>query len=327
MTAKTGFASVELDKPGRGRIYNSIVETIGNTPLVRAPNLAAREGIVADLCLKLEFFNPIASVKDRIGVAMILDLEEQGKIGPGSTLIEPTSGNTGIGLAFAGAARGYRVILTMPDSMSVERRKMLAFLGAELHLTPREKGIAGSIARAQELLNEIPNSVMPSQFTNPANPEIHRRTTAEEIWNDTGGEVDAIVSGIGTGGTFTGCASVLKPRRPGLKMVAVEPALSPVLSGGEHSPHVIQGIGAGFIPEVMDTGAIDEIITVTNEDALSTARALGMGDGIPVGISGGAITWAALQIAKRPEMAGKRVVCFIPGFAERYVSTVLFEGL
>jgi cysteine synthase len=327
MATTTGFASVTLDEPGRGRIYDSIVETIGNTPLVRAPNLAAREGIVADLCLKLEFFNPIASVKDRLGVAMILDLEEQGKIGPGSTLVEPTSGNTGIGLAFAGVSRGYRVILTMPDSMSVERRKMLVILGAELHLTPREKGIGGAIARAEELLAEIPNSVMPSQFTNPANPEIHRRTTAEEIWNDTGGEVDAIVCGIGTGGTFTGVASALKSRRPGLHMVAVEPALSPVLSGGEHSPHVIQGIGAGFIPEVMDTDAIDEIVTVENDDAVTTARALGMQDGIPVGISGGAIVWAAVQIAKRPEMAGKRVVAVVPGFAERYVSTVLFEDL
>ncbi len=327
MTKKTGFASVELDKPGRGRIYNSILETIGNTPLVRIPNLAAREGIVADLCLKLEFFNPIGSVKDRIGVAMILDLEEQGKIGPGSTLIEPTSGNTGISLAFVGASRGYRVVLTMPDSMSVERRQMLAILGAELHLTPRAEGIGGAIAKAEELLAEIPNSVMPSQFTNPANPEIHRRTTAEEIWNDTGGEVDAIVCGIGTGGTFTGVSSVLKPRRPGLSMVAVEPVLSPVLSGGEHSPHVIQGIGAGFIPEVMDTDAIDEIILVENDDAVQTARSVSMLDGIPVGISSGAAIWAGLQIAKRPEMAGKRVVAVVPGFAERYVSTVLFEGL
>ncbi len=327
MTTKTGFASVELDKPGRGRIYNSILETIGNTPLVRVPNLGSREGLVADLCLKLEFFNPIGSVKDRIGVSMILDLEEPGKIGPGSTLIEPTSGNTGIALAFAGVSRGYRVILTMPDSMSVERRKMLAILGAELHLTPREKGIGGAIAKAEELLAEIPNSVMPSQFTNQANPEIHRRTTAEEIWNDTGGEVDAIVCGIGTGGTFTGVSSVLKPRRPGLSMVAVEPTLSPVLSGGEHSPHVIQGIGAGFIPEVMDTDAIDEIVLVENDDAVETARAVSMLDGIPVGISGGAIIWAGLQIAKRPEMAGKRVIAVVPGFAERYVSTVLFEDL
>jgi len=327
MAQKRGFGSIHLDKPGRGRIYDSIIETIGNTPLVRAPNLAAKEGAVADLCLKLEFFNPIASVKDRIGVAMILDLEDQGRIGPGSTLIEPTSGNTGIALAFAGVARGYRVILTMPDSMSIERRRMLAILGAELHLTPREKGVAGAIAKAEELNAEIPNSVIPSQFSNPANPEIHRRTTAEEIWNDTGGEVDAIVCGIGTGGTFTGVSSVLKPRRPGLHMVAVEPTLSPVLSGGQHSPHVIQGIGAGFIPDVMDTKAIDEIIQVSNDDAVGTARALGKLDGIPVGISSGAAVWAGLQVAKRPEMKGKRVVTVVPSFAERYVSTVLFEGL
>jgi cysteine synthase A len=327
MTGKTGFNSVKLDKPGRGRIYDSIVETIGNTPLVRVPHLTANEGAVADLCLKLEFFNPISSVKDRIGVAMILDLEEQGKIKPGWTLIEPTSGNTGIGLAFAGTARGYRVILTMPDSMSIERRKMLAILGAELHLTPREQGVKGAIAKAEELQASIPNSIIPGQFTNPANPEIHRRTTAEEIWADTGGEVDAIVCGVGTGGTFTGVASTLKPRRPGLRMVAVEPELSPVLSGGEHSPHVIQGIGAGFIPDVMDTTLIDEIVKVSNDNAVQTARRLGMGDGVPIGISGGAITWAALQIAKRPEMKGKRVVAVIPGFAERYVSTVLFEGL
>ena len=327
MTAKTGFGSVKLDKPGRGRIYNSIVETIGNTPLVRIPNLAAKENAVADLCLKLEFFNPISSVKDRIGVAMILDLEERGKIEPGWTLIEPTSGNTGIGLAFAGAARGYRVILCMPDSMSIERRKMLAILGAELHLTPRAEGVKGAIAKAEALQKEIPNSVIPSQFSNPANPEIHRRTTAEEIWNDTGGAVDAVVSGVGTGGTFTGIGSVLKPRRPGLKMVAVEPELSPVLSGGEHSPHAIQGIGAGFIPEVMNTSLIDEIVKVSNDNAIQTARAVGKGDGIPIGLSGGAAVWAALQVAKRPEMKGKRVVAIIPGFAERYVSTVLFEGL
>jgi cysteine synthase A len=311
----------------RGRIYNNITETIGSTPLVRLSRLQAEMGLAAEICGKLEFFNPAASVKDRIGVAMIDALEAAGRLCPGATIIEPTSGNTGIALAFAGAARGYEVILCMPDSMSVERRKMLAILGAELHLTPREKGIGGAIARAEELLAEIPNSVMPSQFTNQANPEIHRRTTAEEIWNDTGGEVDAIVCGIGTGGTFTGVSSVLKPRRPGLSMVAVEPVLSPVLSGGEHSPHVIQGIGAGFIPEVMDTDAIDEIIQVSNDDAVQTARAVSMLDGIPVGISGGAAIWAGLQIAKRPEMAGKRVVTVIPGFAERYVSTVLFEDL
>jgi cysteine synthase A len=316
-----------FDAPGRGRIYDSIIETIGNTPLVRAPRLSKEEGVVADLVLKLEFFNPLGSVKDRIGVSMILDLEKQGKIGPNSTLIEPTSGNTGIALAFVAAARGYRLILTMPESMSIERRKMLAYLGAELELTPREKGMKGAIARAEGLLKEIPNSVMPSQFTNPANPEIHRRTTAEEIWRDTNGEVDVIVSGIGTGGTFTGCAQVLKPRRPQLRMVAVEPALSPVLSGGTHNPHPIQGIGAGFIPEVMDTSLIDEIITVENQPAIDMARKVARLDGIAVGISSGAAIRAAVQIGKRPEMAGKRIVTIVPSFAERYLSTVLFEGL
>ena len=316
-----------FDAPGRGRIYDSIIETIGNTPLVRAPRLSKEEGVVADLVLKLEFFNPLGSVKDRIGVSMILDLEKQGKIGPDSTLIEPTSGNTGIALAFVAAARGYRLILTMPESMSIERRKMLAYLGAELELTPREKGMKGAIARAEELLKEIPNSVMPSQFTNPANPEIHRRTTAEEIWRDTNGEVDVIVSGIGTGGTFTGCGQVLKPRRPQLRMVAVEPALSPVLSGGTHNPHPIQGIGAGFIPEIMDTSLIDEIITVENQPAIDMARKIARLDGIAVGISSGAAIWAAVQIGKRPEMAGKRIVTIVPSFAERYLSTVLFEGL
>ena len=316
-----------FDAPGRGRIYDSIIETIGNTPLVRVPRLSQAEGVVADLVLKLEFFNPLGSVKDRIGVSMILDLERQGKIGPHSTLIEPTSGNTGIALAFVAAARGYRLILTMPESMSIERRKMLVYLGAELELTPREKGMKGAIARAEELLKEIPNSVMPSQFTNPANPEIHRRTTAEEIWRDTNGEVDVIVSGIGTGGTFTGCGQVLKPRRPQLRMVAVEPALSPVLSGGTHNPHPIQGIGAGFIPEVMDTSLVDEIITVENQPAIDMARKVARLDGIAAGISSGAAIWAAVQIGKRPEMAGKRIVTIVPSFAERYLSTVLFEGL
>lgn len=320
-------AEPRFDSPGRGRIYDSIIETIGNTPLVRAPRLSAETGVVADLVLKLEFFNPLGSVKDRIGVAMILDLERQGKVGPGTTLIEPTSGNTGIALAFAAAVRGYRLILTMPESMSIERRKMLAILGAELELTPREKGMKGAIARAEELLTEIPNSVMPSQFTNPANPEIHRKTTAEEIWRDTGGEVDAIVSGIGTGGTFTGCGQVLKPRRPGLRMVAVEPELSPVLSGGQHSPHPLQGIGAGFIPEIMDTSLIDEIVQVSNQAAIDTARQVARLDGIPVGISSGAAIWAAIQIGRRPEMAGKRIVTIVPSFAERYLSTVLFEGI
>ncbi len=327
MNGESALPPIVLDPPGRGRIYDSIAETIGNTPLVRAPRLSAERGAVADLVLKLEFFNPTASVKDRIGVSMVLALEAEGKIGPGSTLIEPTSGNTGIGLAFVGAARGYKVILTMPESMSIERRRMLALLGARLELTPKEKGINGAIARARELLEEIPGSVMPGQFANPANPEIHRRTTAEEIWRDTGGDVDAIVCGIGTGGTFTGVSQVLKPRRPGLRMIAVEPTASPVLSGGTHSPHVIQGIGAGFVPEVLDRSMIDEIVTVTNDDAVQTARAVAKLDGIPVGISSGAAIWAGLEVAKRPGMAGRRVVVLVPSFAERYLSTVLFEGL
>jgi cysteine synthase len=318
----------QFDQPGRGRIYDSIVETMGNTPLVRIPRLCKAEGINADVLLKLEFFNPLASVKDRIGVNMILAMEQQGIIKPGATtLIEPTSGNTGIALALVGAARGYRVILTMPDSMSIERRKMLVFLGAELHLTPREQGMKGAMARAQELLNQIPGSVMPGQFSNPANPEVHRKTTAEEIWRDTAGGVDIIVSGVGTGGTFTGVSQVLKPRKPTLKMVAVEPELSPVLSGGTHHPHPIQGIGAGFIPDVMDTSLIDEIVTVSNDEAIGTARKLASAEGIPTGISSGAALAAAFKVARRPESAGKMIVTVIPDFAERYISTVLFEGL
>ena len=327
MDQLTPRPEVNLDQPGRGRIYDSILETIGNTPLVRAPGLAGAHGVVADLCFKLEYFNPLASVKDRIGVAMILGLEREGKLGPNTALVEPTSGNTGIGLAFAAAARGYRLILTMPESMSVERRKMLALLGAELHLTPKEKGMSGAIGRAKELVEEIGDAVMPGQFVNPANPEIHRRTTAEEIWTDTGGEVDAVVSGIGTGGTFTGCAEVLKERRPGLKMIAVEPELSPVLSGGTHSPHPLQGIGAGFVPEIMNTELIDEIIKVSSDASFTTAREAAQKDGLAIGISSGSAVWAGLQVAKRPEMAGKRVVTIIPSFAERYLSTPLFEGL
>jgi len=326
MAQKT-HSSLRFDPPGRGRIYDSIIETIGNTPLVRAQRLRQAEGVSADLLLKLEFFNPIGSVKDRIGASMILALERDGRIGPGSTLIEPTSGNTGIGLAFVAAARGYRLIVTMPDSMSVERRKMLAFLGAEVELTPRALGINGAVARAQELLKQIPISVMPSQFTNPANPEIHRQTTAEEIWRDTEGKVDAIVAGIGTGGTFTGVSQVLKPRKPGLRMIAVEPELSPILSGGEHHPHPIQGIGAGFIPEVMDTSQIDEVITVSNDDAFSMSRTLAKLEGIPAGISSGAALAASIKVARRPEMAGKMIVTVIPSFAERYISTPLFEGI
>jgi cysteine synthase A len=316
-----------FDRPLRGRIYDSIAETIGNTPLVRIPKIAAEEGLVADVCLKLEFFNPIASVKDRIGVNMVLAMEEAGAIGPETTLVEPTSGNTGIGLAFMCAARGYRLILTMPESVSIERRKMLAYLGAELVLTPREKGMNGAIARANELLAATPGAVMPNQFANPANPAIHVRTTAEEIWYDTEGRVDAVVSGIGTGGTLTGIAQALKPRRPGLRMIAVEPAASPVLSGGSPSPHPIQGIGAGFVPDILDTELIDEIIQVTNEETFAQARRLARMEGIPGGISSGAALAATLKVAKRQEMAGKLIVTIIPSFAERYITTALFEGI
>lgn len=318
---------IVLDRPLRGRIYDSIVETIGNTPLVRIPNITAEDGIKADICLKLEFFNPIASVKDRIGVNMILAMEADGRLKPGGTIIEPTSGNTGIGLAFVAAARGYRVILTMPDSMSIERRKMLAYLGAELVLTPRAEGVNGAIKKAKELQAENPGSIIAGQFENPANPDIHRRTTAEEIWYDTNGLVDAIVSGVGTGGTLTGCAQALKPRRPGLKMIAVEPAASPVLSGGKPAPQPIQGIGAGFVPEILDVRAIDEVITVENEEAFANARRLAKTEGIPAGISSGAALAATLKLAARPEMAGKLIVTIIPSFAERYITTALFEGV
>ena len=317
---------VSLDGP-RGRIYESIQETIGSTPLIRAKKFAEAEGLKADLLFKCEFFNPLASVKDRIGLSMILDLEASGKIRPGDTLIEPTSGNTGIGLAFVAASRGYRLILTMPESMSVERRKMLAFLGAELVLTPKEKGMGGAIARAEELLEATPGAVKPSQFDNPANPLIHEQTTAEEIWTDTDGKVDAIIAGIGTGGTFTGCGRVLKPRKPGLKMIAVEPEGSPVLSGGDPGPHMIQGIGAGFVPGNADTSLIDEVIKVSNEEAFETARKLARIEGIPGGISSGAAAMAAIRAGRRDDMAGKTLVVILASFAERYVSTPLFEGL
>jgi cysteine synthase len=316
-----------FDRPLRGRIYDSITETIGNTPLVRIPKILAEEGITADIVLKLEFFNPLASVKDRIGVAMILAAEEDGRLKPGGTIIEPTSGNTGIGLAFVAAARGYRLILTMPESMSIERRKLLAYLGAELELTPREKGMNGAIARAKELLASTPGAILANQFGNPANPAIHLKTTAEEIWYDTAGEVDAIVSGIGTGGTLTGVSHALKPRRPSLKIFAVEPEASPVLSGGSPAPHPIQGIGAGFVPEVLDTKAYDEVIKVSNEESLAWSRKLARVEGIPGGISSGAALAAALKVGKRTEFAHKRIVVIIPSFAERYISTILFEGV
>jgi cysteine synthase A len=310
----------------RGRIYGDITETVGATPLVRLNRLPQRDGVTAEILVKLEFFNPLSSVKDRIGLAMIDAAEKAGKIKPGvSTIIEPTSGNTGIGLAFVAAARGYKAILTMPDSMSIERRKMLRILGARLELTPREKGINGAIARAEELLKEIPNSFMPQQFQNPANPAVHEATTAEEIWRDTGGKLDIFVAGVGTGGTITGVGHALKPRLPGLKVVAVEPEASPVLSGGTHSPHPIQGIGAGIIPDILDRKVIDEIFKVSNAAAIQTAKDMASFEGIPIGISGGAAVAAALDVGKRNP--GKRIVVIIPGFAERYLSTVLFEGL
>ncbi len=315
----------ELDAPGRGRIYASIAETIGNTPLVRIPRIAAAHGARADVTLKLEFFNPLGSVKDRIGVSMIEAMEADGRIGPDAVIVEPTSGNTGIALAFVCAARGYRLILTMPESMSVERRKMLTFLGAELELTPREKGMPGAIAKAEEIVAATPGEVLAGQFSNPANPAIHRRTTAEEIWVDTDGQIDCIVSGVGTGGTLTGCGQALKPRRPSLRIVAVEPEDSPVLSGGQPGPHMIQGIGAGFVPEVLEVDLIDEIVTVSNQRAFATARELARLEGIPGGISTGAAVAAGLEVAARPEMAGKLMAVIAPSFAERYLSTALFE--
>ena len=312
---------------GRGRIYNSITETIGNTPIVSLSRMTAEHGVNANLLAKLEFFNPIASVKDRIGVAMIEALENDNKLAANSVIIEPTSGNTGIALAFACAAKGYRLILCMPESMSLERRKMLLLLGAELELTPAEKGMKGAIARAEELLAENPDWVMPQQFDNPANPQIHRVTTAEEIWNDTQGNVDAIISGVGTGGTFTGVGSVLKARNGELKMIAVEPEDSPILSGGTPGPHKIQGIGAGFVPGNMQSELIDEVLTIGNETAFETARKLARVEGIPGGISSGAAVAAALEIGSRPDMAQKNIVIILPSFAERYLSTALFEGL
>jgi cysteine synthase A len=312
----------------RGRVYNDITETMGATPLVRLNRLPKRDGVGAEILAKLEFFNPMSSVKDRIGVAMIDAAERTGRIVPGvSTIIEPTSGNTGIGLAFVAAARGYRVIFTMPDSMSVERRKMLRFLGAQLELTPREKGMKGAIAKAEELLKSVPNSFMPQQFQNPANPAVHVRTTAEEIWRDTAGKLDVFVSGVGTGGTVTGVGQALKPRLPDLKVIAVEPEASPVLSGGQPSPHPIQGIGAGFVPDILDRKVIDEVVKVANGTAFKIARDMAAQEGIPIGISGGAAIAAALAVGARPENAGKRVVVIVPDFAERYLSTTLFEGL
>lgn len=310
---------------GRGRVYDNITETIGHTPVVALNRLQSEENAGARILLKLEFFNPLSSVKDRVGVSLIDSLEAQGKIEPGkSVLIEPTSGNTGIALAFVAAARGYELILVMPESMSVERRKILAHLGAKLVLTPAPGGMGAAIARAKELAEELPNAVIPAQFDNPANPLVHERTTAEEIWKDTGGKVDAIVAGVGTGGTITGVGRVLKPRIPGLKIIAVEPEASPVLSGGQKGPHKIQGIGAGFVPGVLDTTLIDEVITVSNDKAFETSRRIAKLEGIPGGISTGANIAAALAVAQRPEFAGKTVLTFAPSSAERYFTSDLF---
>ena len=311
----------------RGRVYDSILETIGATPLVRLARLAGARGLEAEILGKCEFFNPLSSVKDRIGQAMIAAMEAANKIGPNTVIVEPTSGNTGIALAFVCAARGYRLILTMPDTMSVERRKMLRLLGAELVLTEGTLGMRGAVAKAEALLAELPDAVMPQQFENPANPEVHRRTTAEEIWRDTAGAVDVVISGVGTGGTLTGVGSVLKQRKPGLRMVAVEPEDSPVLSGGAPGPHKIQGIGAGFVPKILDTALIDEVVRIGNDTAYATARDLSRLEGLPGGISSGAAAAAALEVGARPEMAGKTIVTILPSLSERYLSTELFEGL
>ena len=312
----------------RGKIYDSILDTIGATPLVRLNRLAEDAGVEAQIIGKLEFFNPLASVKDRIGRAMIDAAEAAGTIAPGrTTLVEPTSGNTGIALAFVAAAKGYKLILTMPESMSVERRKMLKLLGAELVLTPASEGMKGAIRKAEEILAADPNAYLLQQFKNSANPAVHRATTAEEIWKDTDGQVDFLISGVGTGGTLTGTAEVLKSRKPSFKAVAVEPEDSPVLSGGMPGPHKIQGIGAGFVPDILKKELIDEVVRISNQRAFETARKVARLEGVPVGISSGAALAAALEVGARPENAGKQIVVILPSFAERYLSTALFEGL
>ncbi len=327
--AKPAYDDAGADFSGefRGRIYDSILDTIGATPIVRLRKLAAAHGSKAEIAGKCEFFNPLASVKDRIGLAMIEAMEQDGRLKEHGVIVEPTSGNTGIALAFVCAAKGYRLILTMPETMSEERRKMLRLLGAELVLTDGAKGMTGAVAKAEEILAEHPGAVMPQQFNNPANPEVHFRTTAEEIWRDSAGAVDVVVSGVGTGGTLTGVGRALKARKPSLKMIAVEPEDSPVLSGGPPGPHKIQGIGPGFIPGNLDTSLIDEVLRIGNDTAFRTAREAAALDGLPVGISSGAALAAALEIGARPEMAGKLIVAILPSFAERYLTTPLFDGL
>ena len=327
MPQASSYDAARFKRAGRGKIYDSIIDTIGDTPLIRLPRLTAELKPQGEVVAKLEFFNPLNSVKDRIGASMIGFLEAEGHLKEGSTLIEPTSGNTGIALAFVAASKGYPLILVMPDSMSMERRKMLVLLGARLELTPAEKGMRGAVVRAQELLAEIPGSVMPQQFENTANPLVHRVSTAEEIWNDTEGRVDAVVSGVGTGGTITGVGQVLKARKPSVKMIALEPEGSAVLSGGQPGPHKVQGIGAGFVPGILDRGVIDQIMTVTNEESFEMARKAARIEGLAGGISSGAALSAAFRLASQDEWAGKLIVTIIPSFAERYLSTALFEGL
>ena len=327
MEASLAHAVAEGPAELRGRIYDSIVDTIGGTPLVRIRKMTAEAGCRAELAGKLEFFNPLGSVKDRIGLAMVEAAEAEGRLKSDTVLVEPTSGNTGIALAFVCAAKGYRLILTMPDNMSLGPQKMLKILGAEMVLTPAAEGMGGAIARAEEIVRGLPDAHMLQQFKNPANPEIHRTTTAEEIWRDTGGRVDVVVCGVGTGGTLTGIGEALKPRRPSLKMIAVEPEDSSVLSGGRPGPHKIQGIGAGFVPDVLNPELIDEVIPIANETAYATARKAARMEGLPVGVSSGAALAAALEVGARPEMAGKLVVVVLPSFAERDLSTPLFDGL
>ncbi|MBE7219197.1 MAG: cysteine synthase A [Caulobacteraceae bacterium] len=328
MDAQNPLAPIDnLARKGRGKIYDSAIDLIGDTPLVRLPRLSAELKPKAEVLAKLEYFNPLSSVKDRIGVAMIEALEAQGFLKEGSTIIEPTSGNTGIALAFVAAAKGYPIVLVMPESMSMERRKMLTLMGARLELTPAEKGMRGAVTRAQELMAETPGAVMPQQFENEANPQVHRISTAEEIWTDTAGAVDVVVAGVGTGGTITGVGEALKAKKPSIRMIAVEPEASPVLSGGAPGPHKIQGIGAGFVPAILDRGVIDDIVQITNDESFEWARRAARVEGLPVGISSGGALAAAFRLAARDDYAGKQIVTIVPSFAERYLSTALFEGL